>query len=114
MAVREKLVEIIKFYADFLSQDTIDAIADRIIAEGVTVQDSKLVEIDQFNKWISVKDRLPTVNVGVLVYTPRLKNIFEVFYTVNGKWEIVSYRGSEILNDEVTHWMPLPQPPKGE
>lgn len=39
MDVREKLVEIIKVYADFLSQDTIDAIADSIIAEGVTVQD---------------------------------------------------------------------------
>ena len=63
-------------------------------------------------EWISVKDRLPITNVGVLVYTPRLKNIFEVFYKLDGKWEIFSYRGGEILNDEVTHWMPLPEPPK--
>lgn len=59
-------------------------------------------------KWISVKERLPRINVGVLVYTPRLKNIFEAFYKVDCKWEIFSYRGGDILNDEVTHWMPLP------
>ena len=78
-------------------------IADHLIANGVTVQE-----------WISVKDRLPEINIGVLVYTPRFKNTFEVFYKGDGKWEIASYRGGEILNDEVTHWMPLPQPPKGE
>ena len=77
--------------------------ADRLIANGVTVQE-----------WVSVDDRLPRTNVGVLVYTPRLKNIFEAFYRVDGKWEIFSYRGGEILNDKVTHWMPIPQPPKGE
>ena len=44
MDMKEKLVEIIKFYADFLSQDTIDAIVDSIIAEGVTVQEGKPLE----------------------------------------------------------------------
>ena len=81
----------------------ISEVADHLISNGVTVQE-----------WISVDDRLPRTNVGVLVYTPRLKNIFEAFYKVDGKWEIFSYRGGEILNDEVTHWMSLPEPPKGE
>ena len=104
MDVREKLVEILRkpiFPHELV--DPIEAVADYLLDSGVTVQE-----------WISVKDRLPEANVGVSVYTPRLKNIFEVFYKEDGKWEIVSYRGGEILNDEVTHWMPLPQPPKGE
>ena len=115
MDVREKLVELL---TDNLPRcgnlpswdnplqlscdEQVQRIADHLIMNGVTVQE-----------WISVDDRLPRINVGVLVYTPRLKNIFEAFYKVDGKWEIFSYRGGEILNDEVTHWMPIPQPPKG-
>lgn len=99
--VKENLVEIIKVYADFLSQDTIDAIADSIIAEGVTVQE-----------WISVKDRLP--EYGSIVFT----------FCDDGSIGIRAYFGffekivrvvlSKLTFAEVTHWMPLPQPPKGE
>ena len=102
MDVKEKLIEILRkpiFPHELV--DPTEAVADYLLDSGVTVQE-----------WISVKDRLPITNVGVLVYTPRLKNIFEVFYKLDGKWEIFSYRGGEILNDEVTHWMPLPEPPK--
>ena len=108
MDVREKLVELLKEsklcskrFDDQYSDRTISIIAEHLITHGVTMQE-----------WISVADRLPGTNVGVLVYTPRLKNIFGAFYKVDGKWEIFSYRGGEILNDEVTHWMPLPEQPK--
>ena len=56
--------------------------------------------------WISVKDRLPEKNTDVLIY-----NIEEYmgtdFLTKDGKW---------FWNEELppTHWMPLPEPPKGE
>ena len=106
MDVREKLIELLtnSQQLDVLDWATgWEETANYLIANGVTVQE-----------WISVDDRLPRTNVGVLVYTPRLKNIFEAFYRVDGKWEIFSYRGGEILNDKVTHWMPIPQPPKGE
>ena len=100
MDVKEKLVEIIKFYADFLSQDTIDAIADSIIAEGVTVQE-----------WISVKDRLPQPGERVLVC---IGAVFEAFIDDAGKWQrYYSAPLNEVLG-EPTYWMPLPQPPKGE
>ena len=102
MDVREKLIEILRkpiFPHELV--DPIEAVADYLLDSGVTVQE-----------WISVKDRLPRTNVGVLVYAPRLKNIFEAFYRVDGKWEIFSYRAGEILNDKVTHWMHLPESPK--
>mgnify|MGYP003297874094 CR=1 FL=1 len=54
MDVREKLVEIIKFYADFLSQDNIDAIVDSIIAEGATVQEWISVEAGELQNYIGV------------------------------------------------------------
>ena len=101
MDMKEKLVEIIKFYADFLSQDTIDAIADSIIAEGVTVQE-----------WISVDERIPQNFVSVLGYMTDAGEFPPVreCYTVGNEFFFPA------LGDvhPVSHWCELPQPPKGE
>lgn len=68
------------------------------------------------NEWISVKDRLPEVGKPVLVYRGRcLGELMNVYVLLDeGRWEDdYGYYGS--AEDEgITHWMPLPQPPKGE
>lgn len=59
-------------------------------------------------KWISVKDRLPEEGETVLCYyesdlmgvCTRLHEIWEDSY---GYWE---------SDDAITHWMPIPEPPK--
>lgn len=56
-------------------------------------------------KWISVKDKLPEEGVNVLTYGAR--PFYDVFY-INRLID-----KDEWLYDGVTHWMPLPQPPKG-
>lgn len=110
--VKEKLVEIIKFYAEFLSQDTIDAIAESIIAEGVTVQE-----------WISVKDRLPDnkENDWVLAQVVEDNGFMHIpkvmeYRQQRNDWYEETYGWLSEHNGAftVTHWMPLPQPPKGE
>lgn len=64
--------------------------------------------------WISVNDRLPDFYVGVFVYDNcsyestiacRIKGN-------NGGWIWYSrmFRPEDVVN--VTHWMPLPKPPK--
>ena len=69
--------------------------ADRLIANGITVQE-----------WISVDDRLPDKPMKCLVYTKRGEC---------GGYEITYYnQGFNLQYSNVTHWMPLPQPPKGE
>ncbi len=70
-------------------------IADHLIAHGVTVQE-----------WIPVKDRLPDKPMKCLVYTKRGEC---------GGYEITYYnQGFNLQYSNVTHWMPLPEPPKGE
>lgn len=69
------------------------------------------------NIWISVNDKLPPDNEFVLVYVYGQIKVY--FYAVSDDgqerchwWEDEggSFH-SDIADDDVTHWMPLPQPP---
>ena len=109
MDAREKLIDILKqapFEGKVLDEwwweEKIKVIADHLIANGVTVQE-----------WISVKDRLPGKNVNCIVHYKH------AYCNNDGYWAIGScfYDGEKFqigLAYKVTHWMPLPEPPKGE
>lgn len=57
-------------------------------------------------EWISVEDRLPTWEDGkVLIYTTHGISIAQ--RTTSGRWQ-----GDLAKPKWITHWMPLPQPPK--
>lgn len=74
--------------------------------------------------WISVKERLPIDNQFVLGYTPIDGYVFIGFYrkdpmneryhgTKRREWYIItSMRSTQKVTKRVTHWMPLPDPPK--
>ena len=110
MDVREKLVELLDIIIH-PGQKTLGDIADHLIANGVTVQE-----------WISVKDKLPPYNRNVLVYRPNmamkiLVDTYDGYYGDDDDewyegWAL--YGGDTHGNPVITHWMPLPQPPKGE
>lgn len=60
-------------------------------------------------QWISIKDRLPEDQEEVLVCTRSkngVRNIDKGYMAIDR----FIHRGRA----EVTHWMPLPEPPKGE
>ena len=107
MDVREKLVEILKqapFEGKVLDEwwweEKIGRIADHLISNGVTVQE-----------WISVKDRLPESGKEGVLIGLRWGEV-DIGWCEDDRWR------SEFVNEyedgEVTHWMPLPNPPKGE
>ena len=113
MDVREKLVELIES-ARYWGSNTSEEIADTLLDNGVTVQE-----------WISVKDRLPkrppdrvddqgrswfTTGIECLVYDG--KNVFAAHYCFMNKCFWYSDTLHPLKN--ITHWMPIPQPPKGE
>ena len=107
MDVRKKLVEL-QLQADITDNISENGtqhrefIADLMIANGVTVQE-----------WISVKDRLPEEKVNCIVH-------YKHAYCDNDDYWAIGfcfYDGEKFRIDllyKVTHWMPLPQPPKGE
>ena len=102
MDVREKLVELIES-AQYWGSNTSEEIADNLLENGVTVQG-----------WISVKDRLPDQNIRVLVWMQ--DNEEEYTQIDTDRWSCTMEQGYHWIRwgNRVTHWMPLPQPPKGE
>lgn len=134
MDVREKLVEILLQEDDLCERGECKdcfangscyyyRVADRLIANGITVQE-----------WVSVEDRLPdeheslfarykgtdkwrnamftTISDRVIVCAEyeNGKRIVKTANTVDGVWKVKDI----FCPCKVTHWMPLPQPPKGE
>ena len=119
MDVREKLVELIaqkvcdtwsescdqwlphdcgKCYANDCH---ISEIADHLISNGVTVQE-----------WISVDDRLPeNIANRVLVVCERSNGVFYAHYE-KPFW--INLETDKPFISTVTHWITLPEPPKGE
>lgn len=67
------------------------------------------------SNWISVNDRLPFSKYGESdsVLTVSESGIYEILYFDGGCW---CKPTGEIRNacTKITHWMPLPEPPKEE
>ena len=121
---REKLIELL---VEFVEVDVWDngefiekeinfaKIADNLIAHGVTIQ-----------KWIPVTERLPDkidqyivvvkskcdfedeycIDTDVAIYNPYERAYIDGCWTTFNDWD----EGQQYLH--VTHWMPLPKPPK--
>ena len=111
MDVREKLTELLReapynIFGNKLGNCYFDSclelIADHLIANGVTVQE-----------WISVDDRLPEEKVNCIVHYKHAYCDNDGYWTIG----ICFYDGEKFQMHwayKVTHWMPLPEPPKGE
>ena len=68
------------------------------------------------HEWISVEDRLPQDREWVLVWHTGYKTPKKAFHKddLDPYLPIFRLDGDNGLKGDVTHWMPLPQPPKGE
>lgn len=118
---REKLVEQLRWWASECDRTNFGCQARKLLGEaadyienGVTVQE-----------WISVKDRLPEesglyITFGCTAVPVRWLHNFDKDIGKFGAWwnyepdgkEHPRYRFIEAGN--ITHWVPMPQPPKGE
>ena len=97
---KEKLIELMtEFYGVDPAHYGVKArmLADHLIANGVTIQE-----------WIPVSERLPEQYHSVIVWTSD-RELGEAQYDgTRFEW------CSDENYADATHWMPLPEPPKGE
>ena len=63
------------------------------------------------NRWIPCSERLPYIGVDVIVYV-RTWREHKVQFGYRYSEETWSVANVGVPNDEITHWMPLPEPPK--
>ena len=63
------------------------------------------------NEWVSVEERLPENHAQVLMWSAKW-NIAEAGSYYNGRFWVYSEIGDGYIADNITHWMPLPAPPK--
>jgi hypothetical protein len=73
-----------------------------------------LLDAEEPSVWISVEDRLPEYDKGVIAYV-KSGSVLEMKYASNKnhprlvpRWE---WMGRSVPFWEITHWMPLPSPP---
>ena len=107
MDVREKLVEIVKKAAySSLPSNTEDfhlnMFVTNLLSHGVTVQE-----------WIPVTERLPEKGEEVLVFDTRENWTGFAWLRPDETWTALGFDFPLDLG-EVTHWMPMTPPPKGE
>lgn len=65
-------------------------------------------------KWISVEERLPELNQGVLIYFKGYitgGHIIKVDHLIKYHNNPAEWKYTQGLS-KITHWMPLPEPPK--
>ena len=100
MDVREKLVEL--FAPTSLNFEEAEYLSDYLVKNGVTVQE-----------WVSVDDELPEDDSDVLAYL-RIGEESRICPANYAKGMWFDWIFNTPVTESITHWMPIPQPPKGE
>lgn len=103
--VREKLIELQKINCHGekpCAPDCLECLADHLIANSVTIQ-----------RWIPVTERLPEKGGNYLCIVKSCLFRGATYQMILG-YDKGGFNDGCICMEDVTHWMPLPEPPKGE
>ena len=118
--MREKLIELLGKTPDIGWSDSARSmVADHLIANGVIIKSDcedcasqttrcidklqgEIAKLREVQRWIPVTERLPHPNEVVMTWSQQRSDL-----------EVMNVLADFEMGD-VTHWMPLPEPPKGE
>lgn len=65
------------------------------------------------NEWVLVEEKLPEKHAQVLMWSGKWK-IAEAGVYYNGHFWVYNEIGDGYIAENITYWMPLPNPPEGE
>ena len=101
MREREKLIDLLKVpIYPRIDADPAEVVADYLLDNGVTVQ-----------QWIPAEE--PPEKEGSYLVCSKTGKVYTSHYYTEKKFSEWYTRKAEWSHPNVTHWMPLPKPPKG-
>ena len=106
--------------SSFRAKNDWDSGYDTAIAEAFEhIKRVKSADVQPVSQWISVEDKLPIEQGPVLCYARSTtgEGNYRILGTLrNGEFWFLQVDGTQLsfpcLHLKVTHWMPLPKPPK--
>jgi hypothetical protein len=106
LILKEELKQRSDGYTTYLANGGKGDPAEEVNLDALAMAISALDNQVSSNKWIPVSERLPEYGQEVIVYTGNILKPIVMTYTFwNPEYDTWAH---------VTHWMPLPEPPKGE
>lgn len=79
----------------------------------VYVENMPAADVQPVDRWISVEDKFPNDRERVIVYTVEERVLEMKFDKRHERWGRLDIDGMQLFGKSfVTHWMPLPEPPK--
>lgn len=80
------------------------------------IEEQPTIEAEPDNGWIPVRDRLPDDKERYLICIEGGRDEIAYYQPVGDKFSNYEpfWQGSSCRFTSVTHWQPLPEPPKGE
>ena len=118
MTDREKLIDVFMHMGDHIrSLDEYGFVYDSTLAKAIEDVVAMLKQTDTNDvitqKWIPVTEQLPKEFISVLICVPsdHPLPVVKEAYWAKGCWYAKTWIYRE---SDVTHWMPMPEPPKEE
>lgn len=112
-ALLSEIDEEIDFYDDSKHQD------DKFITLGMKIARKLVKKHPAVNRWIPCSERMPTMNEmrqsDCVLVCALDENWIGMAYYIGDGWAFADAQTKPRLETvEITHWMPLPEPPESE
>lgn len=120
--IAEQEWTVIQMADEFIKLDTTIIGIDSLVNKASTVEEANVLftvksviysqqryftDVQPVNRWISIKEKLPPEDESVLIYT-----IMGMCVAARWNDRFFVSKTASFAKYDVTHWMPLPEPPK--
>lgn len=98
-----------KYINAYAADEMLSRLSGMYHIEDIRAMLARLPADEPKSSWISVKDKLPEDPLQTIIVTDGNQVCVAVYSVVYGEFSVMCGRDTAF---SVTHWMPLPEPPK--